>query len=313
MRSRLPLLAVAVLLAGVVTFLIFQQMEGYKRQLRKQFTTMAQGFEPVPVVVAAQDITKRGTVITEEMITVEHIPGRALQPYAVQDPLEVVGKEPLGPVAQGQQFLRNQLVVPGTAGGTLSTKIPSEQRAISLEVDLLSSVSGFIRPSDHVDILWTFLVPGAGGKGEPVTLTLFQNVEVLAVGSQMRAGPASEGAEQAREARTITLALKPHDAELLLFAQQQGRFQLSLRPRSDTAQVALPPTTLEALLQQVLPQQAQPPPAPPAKPPKHVEVIRGKSKEIVTLTPEGAMPIVNAVPAAVQLEEAPRAPTPALP
>ena len=66
MRNRLPLIAVAVLLAGIVTFLIFQQMEGYKRQLRKQFATMAQGLEPVPVVVAAQDINKRGTVRSEE-------------------------------------------------------------------------------------------------------------------------------------------------------------------------------------------------------------------------------------------------------
>lgn len=281
MRSRLPLILLALLLGGAATFLMFQQMESYKQKLKTEYAGFTQGLNPVPVVVAAQDVTRRGTVLTEEMLSVIDIPEKALQPYAVQDLMEALGKEPLGPLRQGQQLLQNQLAVPGAVGGTLAMKIPPEKRAISMDVNFLTMVSGFVRPGDHIDILWTY----RGGE-QPVTLTLFQNVEVLAVGTQMRAVVA-EG-EEPREANTVTLALTPQESELLLFAGTQGSFQLSLRPRSDSLQqVALPPVTMEAFLQHVFPQ-AQPaaPPA-PSMTMKQVEIIRGKTREMVALSETG--------------------------
>ena len=289
MRSRPLLILIALVLAGVATFLVYQDRQNYRQQLNREFRSKVKGLEPVSVVVAAQDISKRGTVITEEMVKVEKVPERALQPYAAQDPMEVIGKEPLGPVAQGQQFLKNQLVVPGTAGGRLAMKIPPEKRAISMEINLLTAVSGFIRPGDRVDVLWTFAI---GEPQQPVTLTLFQGVEVLAVGGLMRAGGE---ADDVKDANTLTLALSPQEAELLLFAGHQGRFQLSLRPRADEAQVALPPMTMDALLQHVLPQ-AQAAPPPPPKSVKHIEIIRGKEREVVALTPEGNVASSPAAP-----------------
>ena len=140
MRSRLPLIIIAILLAGLVTFVVFQDRENYRRKVRKEFAKMAQGLEPVPVVIAARDVNKRGTIHTEEMIRLEKIPEKALQPYAVQDVADALGKEPLGPLAQGQQLLRNQLVIPGTTSTSLATKIPPDKRAISIEITPITSI-----------------------------------------------------------------------------------------------------------------------------------------------------------------------------
>jgi len=278
MRSRLPLILIAVALGGLVTFLVYQQMESYKANLARQYRTLLQGLEPVAVIVAAQDIPKAGVVLTEELIGQLELPAKAVQPYVAQDPLEVLGKETAVPLAKGQQILRNQLARPGTGGGALATKIPQEKRAVTIEIDQLTGVSGFIRPDDFVDILWTFTPPAPESARQPVTVTLFQHVQVLAMGSQL-----VSGGEGAVEARTITLALTPHETELLLFARQQGPMQLSLRPRGDTAQLPLPPATLEVLLQAILPNlQAQTGGA------KTVEVIRGQKRELVSI---GAPPV----------------------
>lgn len=124
----------------------------------------------------------------------------------------------------------------GTGGSPLARTIRKPERALSLSVDLPSSVSGMIRPNDHVDIIGTFRFPpdASGAALDTVTLTILQNVTVLAVGQQLGSAAAmAAGADRARTYSTITLAVIPKEAEMLVFAQQKGTITFTLRNPGD--------------------------------------------------------------------------------
>ena len=98
---------------------------------------------------------------------------------------------------------------------------------------MISSVSGLIRPNDHIDIIATFRFPNQEGtdKLETVTLTLLQNVAVLAVGQDTDSAPSRS--LQRRSYSSITLNVTPKEAEILGFAMQKGKLNLTLRNPSD--------------------------------------------------------------------------------
>jgi pilus assembly protein CpaB len=97
-------------------------------------------------------------------------------------------------------------------------------------------VSGMVEPNDHIDVLGTFTLPSTvPGEMESVTLTVLQDVTVLATGQQL-ARQLSGGRRGARDTgySTVTLEVTPREAELLVFAQQaRGKLTLSLRNPSD--------------------------------------------------------------------------------
>ena len=109
-------------------------------------------------------------------------------------------------------------------------------RAVSINCAGAASVSGMVRPKDHVDVIGTFDLsdPGSGGSRAKalVTSTILQNVLVLATGRQtakMRTQETSAGYV------TVTLEVTPREAEMLAFTEQiKGRLVLTLRNRNDT-------------------------------------------------------------------------------
>jgi pilus assembly protein CpaB len=112
--------------------------------------------------------------------------------------------------------------------------IPPGLRAVSIAVDTTSSVTGLVKPSQHVDIVGTFHFPEMKGDKslDTITLTILQNVVVLATGTQMAAY--SSGAEaKTKGYNTVTLALSPKEVEMIVFATQKGKLSLSLRHYED--------------------------------------------------------------------------------
>jgi len=109
-----------------------------------------------------------------------------------------------------------------------------DMRALALPVDKVNSFGGLLRPSDHVDILGTFQKPSSG---DVETVTLLQNVTVLAVGGQL--GNSSSSSSSSRKggrrtrANTVTVAVTPEEAELLVFAQDRGTLGLTMRGKDD--------------------------------------------------------------------------------
>lgn len=114
----------------------------------------------------------------------------------------------------------------------LASIIPRGMRAISISVDAVGSVSGLVKPGNKVDLIGTFRFPENRGDQsyDTLTLTILQNVKLLATGTNY-----GNSAGNQRGFSTVTLALTPKEAEMIIFASQKGRIQMSLRNDQETA------------------------------------------------------------------------------
>ena len=284
-RYRIILVVVALAAGGVAWWMAQQWMRDQQVALQRKWQQMTAGYRaPIDVLVAASDLPE-GTVLAASHLTLAKIPENYVQPYVARTAAEVVGKVTLAPIAQGEQMLTNKVRAPEEMprGDTLSGLMDKGQRAVTIAVDAITGGGGFVRPGDAVDLLWTISVPEGPNHqgGGAITWVLFQDVPVLAVGKRTvgeAQGKVEEGSQY-----MVTMGLPPQNASFLLFAREQGRIQLSLRPKSETEQVAVAPANLGSLMTQVL---GVPPPPPPPPPPvvHQVEVYKGLEKNVVEVT-----------------------------
>jgi pilus assembly protein CpaB len=192
---------------------------------------------------------------------------------------DVVNRAVITSMVENEPLLEGKLA-PREGGAGLSATIPDGMRAVSVSVNDVIGVAGFVVPGTMVDVL----VTGSMGQGN-VTRTILENVRVMAAGQKI---------EQDREGKpqtvpVITLLVSPEDANALTMAATQGRIQLALRNTLDSKKVDPPP-----VLQATLFGGAQPAPPPAAKNSRpraktveapqtpasiNVEVIRGSKKE----------------------------------
>lgn len=234
MKQKIILLV--ALLAGFAAFVLSKKnIENFKEQFTQQFAT-------VQVIGAARDIPP-GTVLRMDDIAnvkvfAKSVTGRAVKPDELTD---LVGKKTHNYVQKLQPVLWSDIDLPFGGLGGLAAMVLNTERAISIPVDQVASVTGHVRPNDHVDILGTFSLPAEGatvgpGAQDTVTLTILQDVTVLATGKNMgRRGPEFEMAERfgGEQYATITVLVTPKEAEMLVFAHQKGKLSLALRNRED--------------------------------------------------------------------------------
>ena len=183
------------------------------------------------------------------------------------------------PVAENEPILESKLASTQSGAGLPAT-IPEGMRALSVAVNEVVGVAGFVIPGTMVDVLVTGNVAGSGrGSSENVTRTILENVKVLAAGQKI---------EQDREGKpqtvpVITLLVTPDDAARLTMASTEGKIQLALRNTVDT-KLVVPPAVLQGSL---FSGGAPPPPkrlpsvkyVPPPPSPYVVEVITGNKRE----------------------------------
>ena len=156
-------------------------------------------------------------------------------------------------------------------------------RAVSVRVNEVVGVAGFVQPGTRVDVLLT----GAPGGGEHQTTTPLKNVGVIAAGQRLERNAAGE----AQMAPVITLLVSPDDAQKLTLASTEGRIQLALRNPLDTRQESLISVKTGALYRNLT--APAPPPRPRVKkasvvvPPRPetitIEVIRGNDRKEINL------------------------------
>jgi len=269
---------------GIVAVILMSQFLGQQRRvlLQQQKKLAALYQNPVKIFVAAKDIPA-GAPIAKEQLAQAEIPEKFVEPYATQNAGQLIGRVAIAPIAAGEQLLTNKVrsADQAPAGTTLSSVLPKGKRAVTIGIDAMTGVGGFVRPGDSVDILWSFKLPGgAGQESQLVTVTLFQNVPVLAAGRDLAGhGGGSSGAEAAP---TVTLALPPQEASFLLFAREQGRIQLSLRPNKEPeGVVAVAPANINTLLESQLGvRTTQPTP----KESQQVEVYKGLKRDVVVVS-----------------------------
>lgn len=287
LRQRVIVLIFAIVCGVAAVGLAIQWRNQQLRRVAELEKKLRENYrDPVEVIVASKDL-QNGTILDVSHLATAMVPEKFVQPYAVRNPAEVIGRIAVAPIAEGEQVLATKVRPADEApsGTTLSSLMPKGRRAVTITVDAMTGVGGFVRPGDMVDVLWTVKQPPVEQQeGQMVTLTLFQDVPVLAVGPEAVGGRLSRSKETAskEEAQpsTVTLALTPHETALLLYVREQGRIQLSLRARADKGQqVEVPPASMSTLMQSVLGKDAAPLP----KPPRTVEIYKGLERSVVNV------------------------------
>jgi pilus assembly protein CpaB len=205
------------------------------------YTRGASGGSSVPgtsVVVAANDLAV-GTKLEDRDVLVVSYPRGTLPVNVFTSKRQVVGRGVVLPVSKGEFLLPSKLA-PINAGSGLPSLIPPGMRAVSVRVNDVVSVAGFVQPGSRVDVLLT----GNSGTGsERQTTTVLTNVAVIAVGKNLERNAAGE----AQAAPVITLLVSPDDAQRLALAGQEGRIQLALRNPLDTHQSEIAATKESSL------------------------------------------------------------------
>ena len=143
----------------------------------------------------------------------------------------MLGRGVIIPITMGEFILPSKLA-PENAGAGLPSMIPPGMRAVSVRVNEVVSVAGFVGPGTRVDVL---LTGTPNGSTEPQTTTVLQNVAVIASGHTLERSANGE----AQSTPVITLLATPEDAERLTLASSEGKIQLSLRNPLDTHQDAV--------------------------------------------------------------------------
>jgi pilus assembly protein CpaB len=234
----------------------------------------------VSVVVAADDI-QVGVKLSAKDVRVITLPQSAVPPGYFSSTTKILNP-PRGvilPMSTGEFILPSKLAAEN-AGAGLPSMIPQGMRAVSVRVNDVVSVAGFVQPGTHVDVLAT----GSGSGSERQTTTVLEIVLVLAVGKSLDRNASAD----AQTAPVITLAVSPDDAQKLALVSQEGRIQLSLRNPVDTKMGGIDATRTSSLYLGDKPIVTDPKPRAhrvvakiPTRPPApySVEMIRGSKRE----------------------------------
>jgi pilus assembly protein CpaB len=266
-RSRLLFIGVLALALGAfVSFVV------YKNMLSK---TNANNEPGADVIVAANDL-QVGSKLLDGDIRQVKVPTSVLPPNYFRNKSQVLGRGVILPVQKGEFILPSKLA-PENAGSGLPSLIPAGMRAVSVRVNEVVAVAGFVVPGTRVDVL---LTGNPAGGNEQQTTTVLENVAVIAAGQKLERNAAGEP----QSTPVITLLVSPDDAQKLTLASSQGHIQLALRNPIDTKKEDLPAMKGTGLYRNLNP--PSPPPRPKVvKAPKtepvptpagyKVEVIRG--------------------------------------
>lgn len=213
----------AVLLGGVALALSHKVLRDHMAQIDAQARAAHQ---MVKVVVASRDVA-RGEPIGADRFSVREVPAEYVHSAAVRPERfgRYVGLRLGAPLKRGEALLEVHLE---STSMVFSSTLEKGNRALTTEVDEVNSISGMLRPSDHIDLMVT--AHGSGSKTKELTFPLLSNVEVLATGQVTRK---SEGSNQPRTYTTITLSVSPVDAERIVVAKDSGKLTAVLRNPDD--------------------------------------------------------------------------------
>jgi pilus assembly protein CpaB len=291
-RRFLTVLGVSLVFALVVSS-VFYQMTARSGGPKKVEAT-----DQKDVVVATRPLGV-GWMIKPADVKIEKVPTEAFPKGAFTKVEDVLDRPVISNVLLDEPILEGRLAAKGSGLG-LAPTIPVGMRAVTVRVNDVAGVAGFVLPGMKVDVLVTGHPPNSDGT---MTTTCLQNMLVLSAGQTMT--PDSRG--QTIQAPTVTLLVDPEQAETLTLANSEGRIQLVLRNSSDQsiektsgrfvselygaarkpAAPAKPevaprprPRPVEVAVKAPPPVVVAPPPPPP---PDQIVVIRGTTRTVEVL------------------------------
>ncbi|MDR4469970.1 MAG: Flp pilus assembly protein CpaB [Nitrospira sp.] len=227
MKRYRPLVffGLAVVLGLVTSFLVFSWLQSEKSRL---LAAPLPSSKNVQVVVVNADIAW-GTKLTPEMVVMQEVTPGALPEGHFTTLDTVKDRVLLVDLKRSEMILESKLAPLGTTGGGVAAVTDVNKRAMSVKVDDVIGVAGFIKPADRVDVMVT-IEPTSGRSSQAVSKTILENVKVLAAGTHMERKGKDEEPVQVQ---VITVEVDVEEAEKLALASTQGRLRLALRnPRN---------------------------------------------------------------------------------
>ena len=220
-------------------------------------------------IVAAARALNPGETVDNTALRLISWPRRELPPGSFSDFDAVTGKVVKNSLSINQPIVATALLEPEKTGGVLPLLIPPGMRALSIAVDDVSDMAGFILPHSRVDVLVSVAMSGpAAGPAAPgeVTKIVLQNITVLAIAQTLEAGP-----DQPRQVKVVTLLVTPAEAERLAAASRLGTLTLAMRNFADDKELATSGVSIPSLLG-VSPLDLTPPPQEQQQPVLHDHV-----------------------------------------
>ena len=300
MNRSIVFFLLAGLAATLAALIVYSSLKKKDEEFRRVLT------QTVPIVVAAHDIAV-GAKLDAAAIKLARWPRNSLPPAAITDLNSVIGSVGRAEFVENEPIVATRLVSGDKTAGVLPLMIPSDMRAMSVAVDEVADMAGFVLPDTQVDVLLS--LPGTD-KEPGRSKIILENIRVLAVAQIL------ERRDSPQPVRVVTLLVSPEGAERLAVASTQGRLHLALRGYGDNAVVAtagsdvhkvmsayssaLPepvPVRQESTMVRLTPRRVAPRP----QALEHVEVLRnGRSREAVMIGRDGRA--LDGNPAALELQ-----------
>jgi pilus assembly protein CpaB len=267
-------LALAVSVGGVFAFATYN----YVQKTPVRTTSMPTR----PVVVAANDL-EVGAEISRDDIRVIDWPASAVPAGTISNPADVIGRGLVLPMIQNEPFLPVKLASKD-AGAGLPPAIPPGLRAVSVRVNEVIGVAGYVLPGTYVDVVVT--MNPSQQQNEVTSKVILTGVQVLAAGTRI---DRETDKNKPIAVSVVTLLVDPEQAERLTLASTEGKIQLALRNPLDKATPSTRGIRPAALLGAAATTPRPVAPRPAAKPvaaavdQPTVEIIRGdkRAREVV--------------------------------
>ena len=229
--SLVVMIVIAVVLGLIAAIGIWQYLNKTQQKVKELTVTRA-------VVVASKQIPA-GKKLEESDLAIKQLPAQAIPKDYPSSIDSLKGRLVKSTVAADEIITEGRLVGQGAAGG-LPVIIPPGYRAITIRVNEVIGVGGFISPGDHVDILSIM----KKSEDQTFSKTILQNVLVIAVGDKIF-DPNTFSDPQAKIVAQVTFALDPKDVEKLALASETGQLHLVLRPLNEKELAVTPGANLE--------------------------------------------------------------------
>ena len=274
-RNRLLVVGViALIIAGAVSLKIVAIVN-------RNMATAAASTPHVVVVTRDLDV---GQQLAEPDLKLVAMPAASIPQGAFRDTKDLVGRGVVLPM-QANEIVLNTKIAGSDEKAGLPSLIKPGMRAVSVKVNDVVSVAGFVVPGTHVDVIVTGAPTNTSDLANVTTNTVLQNVTVLAAGKKLQRD--NDGKPQ--DVPVITLLVSPSDAQLLTLASAEGRIQLALRNPTDVAKEQTAAVRNAAIYGQAapvaapakmkMPRVVKDKPKPAEDPTYNVEIIRGEKRE----------------------------------
>lgn len=235
-KTVIVVTALAIIFAVIAAGLVYNYLQKQEQLKAGVYQT---------IVVSAMEIPI-GSKISDTMIKTAPWPKESIPPGSITDPkaLSAAGRISIKNIPAGEPITEDRLVPAGGGAGAgfMTYVVPPGHRAVTVAVNEVAGVAGFITPGNKVDVVLTTSIPG--NPNESISKIVLQNVPVLATG---------QISQETKDGKplivpTVTLDLTPEDAETLVFAANKGPLQLLLRNYSDSDTVAGRGATIRKVL-----------------------------------------------------------------